>query len=454
MGEPIENHGVIGDLRTVALVALDGAIDFLCWPRFDSPSIFASILDDERGGRFELAPELDGARRRQLYLPDTNVLLTRFLSRSSVAELSDFMAIGDHDHGQRLIRRAKAVRGILRFRMRCAPRFDYARAEHEARHEDDTVVFHSRGADGLALRLRATVPMRISDGEAFAEFELAPGQSAAFVLEDAAYGAGSAAAASDYVANSFKEVSDYWRQWVARSSYRGRWRDIVNRSSLALKLLTSAEHGAMIAAATFGLPEEIGGVRNWDYRYTWIRDAAFTVYAFLRLGHTEEANAFMRWLSDRETECGPDGSLRLMYGVDGHEELVETTLPHLRGYQASSPVRVGNAALDQLQLDIYGELMDAIYLSDKQWRAGILAGLARHHPLDQLADRELAATGRKHLGGARGPPGVPALEADVLGGLGSRNPSVAEALASGSDRALAGSARRHLPRDPHGVLGP
>ena len=216
--------------------------------------------------------------------------------------------------------------------------------------------------------------MRVADGEAFAEFELAPGESAAFVLEDAAHGARSAAAASDYVTATFKEVSDYWRQWVARSTYRGRWRDIVNRSSLALKLLTSAEHGAMVAAATFGLPEEIGGVRNWDYRYTWIRDAAFTVYAFLRLGHTEEANAFMRWLSDRETECGPDGSLRLMYGVDGHEELVEIELPHLRGYQASSPIRVGNAALEQLQLDIYGELMDAIYLSDKHgeqlsWRA-------------------------------------------------------------------------------------
>jgi GH15 family glucan-1,4-alpha-glucosidase len=374
MSEPIENHGVIGDLRTVALVGLDGAIDFLCWPRFDSPSVFASILDDERGGRFELAPELSAARRRQLYLPDTNVLLTRFLSRNSVAELSDFMAIGDPDKGQRLVRRAKAVRGILRFQMRCAPRFDYARAEHDLRREDDTVVFRSRGADRLTLRLRATVPMRVTDGEAFAEFELAPGQSAAFVLEDAAHGVGSAAAASDYVTTTFKEVSDYWRQWVARSTYRGRWRDIVNRSSLALKLLTSAEHGAMVAAATFGLPEEIGGVRNWDYRYTWIRDAAFTVYAFLRLGHTEEANAFMRWLSDRETECGPDGSLRLMYGVDGHEELVEIELPHLRGYQASSPIRVGNAALEQLQLDIYGELMDAIYLSDKHgeqlsWRA-------------------------------------------------------------------------------------
>jgi GH15 family glucan-1,4-alpha-glucosidase len=365
MGEPIENHGIIGDLRTVALVALDGWIDFLCWPRFDSPSVFASILDDDRGGRFELQPELLDARRRQLYLPDTNVLLTRFLSHNGVAELSDFFALAGADSGQRLIRRAKAVRGVLQFRMRCAPRFDYARAGHESYQENDTVVFRSLGADGLALRLRATVPVRLEDGDAFAEFELAPGESAAFIIEDATHGVDSAAAASDYVTNTFKEVSDYWRRWVARSTYRGRWRDIVNRSSLVLKLLTSAEHGAMVAAATFGLPEDIGGVRNWDYRYTWIRDAAFTVYAFLRLGHTDEANGFMRWLSDRETECGPDGSLRLMYGVDGHEEMVETELPHLRGYRDSTPVRVGNAALEQLQLDIYGELMDAIYLSDK-----------------------------------------------------------------------------------------
>ena len=374
MVQPIENHGVIGDLRTAALVALDGAIDFLCWPRFDSPSVFASLLDDERGGRFELGPELEGARCKQLYLPDTNVLLTRFLSRDGVAELSDFMAVGGAGQGQRLIRRAKAVRGVLRFRMRCAPRFDYARADHDVLQEDGTLVFRSRGADRLSLRLRATVPMRVAEGGAAAEFELAPGESAAFVLEDPVHGAASAAASPDYVAAAFKEASDYWRGWVARSSYRGRWRDVVNRSSLALKLLTSAEHGAMVAAATFGLPEEIGGVRNWDYRYTWIRDAAFTVYAFLRLGHTEEAKAFMRWLSDRESGCGPDGTLRLMYGVDGHEELVETELPHLRGYRGSTPVRIGNAALEQLQLDIYGELMDAIYLSDKHgeqvsWRA-------------------------------------------------------------------------------------
>ncbi|MFC0388264.1 glycoside hydrolase family 15 protein [Muricoccus vinaceus] len=359
MGEPIENHGIVGDLRTAALVGLDGAVDFLCWPRFDSPSVFASILDDERGGRFELMPLLDGARHRQLYLPDTNVLLTRFLSHDGVAEISDFMRVGGT---QRLVRRAKAVRQAMRFRMRCAPRFDYARAMPTLREEGGSLVFE--GPDGMALRLRATVALRVEGADGVAEFELQAGQAAAFVLEDAALGNARPADPRE-VADCFKVTSDYWRRWSARSTYRGRWRDMVNRSALVLKLMTSAKYGSIIAAPTFGLPETIGGVRNWDYRYTWIRDAAFTVYAFLRLGHTAEANAFMRWLAARGAESGHDGHLDLMYGLDGHRQLTETELPHLSGYENSRPVRIGNGAAGQLQLDIYGELMDAAYLSDK-----------------------------------------------------------------------------------------
>ncbi len=394
MAEPIENHGAVGDLRTAALVALDGSIDFLCWPRFDSPSVFASLLDDARGGRFALAPVLDGARRQQLYLPDTNVLLTRFMSAEGVAEVSDFMVLETLDApktpgvpvasgaGQHLIRRAKAVRGTLRFRMECAPRFDYARAEHEARAEGATVVFTSRGADATALRLRATVPLQIVDGAAVAEFSLDAGQSAAFVLEDAGLGDASPTADPAFVTAAFKATSDAWRGWVGRSTYRGRWRSEVSRSSLALKLLTSAEHGSIIAAATFGLPEHIGGSRNWDYRYTWMRDAAFTLYAFIRIGHTAEASAFMRWLGERARDTGPDGVMQVMYGLDGREDLTETELSHLGGYRGSVPVRVGNAAYTQLQLDIYGELMDALYLSDKygeqvSWRAweGVIRSL-------------------------------------------------------------------------------
>jgi GH15 family glucan-1,4-alpha-glucosidase len=363
MAQPIENHGIVGNLRTAALIGLDGAVSFLCWPRFDSPSIFASLLDDERGGSFELTPVLGGARHRQLYLPDTNVLLTRFLSSDGVAEISDFMTIGDLDAGSRLVRRAKAVRGSIRFRMRCMPRFDYARLDPKVRTEAGTVIFTC--SDSLALRLRASVPLDVSKSDALAEFDLAAGESASFILEDASFGDASIAADPGYVSAAFKETSDYWRHWVRRSTYRGRWRETVNRSALALKLLTSSEYGSMIAALTFGLPEEIGGVRNWDYRYTWLRDAAFTVYAFLRLGHVEEANAFQRWLGERGSRCSADGTLNLMYTLDGREVLTETELSHLRGYRGSIPVRIGNAALGQLQLDIYGELMDALYLSDK-----------------------------------------------------------------------------------------
>jgi GH15 family glucan-1,4-alpha-glucosidase len=363
MAQQIENHGIVGNLRTAALIGLDGGVNFLCWPQFDSPSIFASLLDDQRGGCFELIPLLDDPRHRQLYLPDTNVLLTRFLSANGVAEISDFMSIEDPDAGSRLVRRVKAVHGTVRFRMRCMPCFDYARAHHKVYAEAGTVIF--TGSDNLALRLRASVPVDISNGAALAEFDLAAGDTASFILEDAPYGRDSVSADPGYVSAAFKRTSDYWRRWVRRSSYRGRWREIVTRSALALKLLTSCEHGSMIAALTFGLPEEIGGIRNWDYRYTWLRDAAFTVYAFLRLGHVEEANAFVRWLGARGSRCGADGTLQLMYTVDGRGVLAEAELPHLRGYRGSVPVRIGNAALTQLQLDIYGELMDALYLSDK-----------------------------------------------------------------------------------------
>src|SRR5262252_4563344 len=197
MAQPIENHGIVGNLRTAALIGLDGAVDFFCWPRFDSPSIFASLLDDERGGSFELTPLLEAPKHRQLYLPDTNVLLTRFLSPDGVAEISDFMSIGDLDAGSRLVRRAKAVRGAIRFRMRCMPRFDYARSDPKVCAEAGTVIFI--GGDNLALRLRASVPVDISKGAALAEFDLAAGESASFILEDTSCGKHSISADPGYV---------------------------------------------------------------------------------------------------------------------------------------------------------------------------------------------------------------------------------------------------------------
>jgi GH15 family glucan-1,4-alpha-glucosidase len=362
--QPIENYGVIGDLRTVALVGMNGSIDFFCSPDFDSPSVFAALLDDGKGGRFQIAPVMEGARQKQLYLPETNVLLTRFLSEEGVAEISDFMPIStDGQHLSCIVRRAKCVRGEVNFGVLCEPRFDYGRADHRVEQRDGEVIFESRGPDGHALRLRTRVPLQIVDGAARAEFRLKHGETAYFVLEEAR--ATDTTRWREFVSRSFKQTTNFWRAWSRRSRYRGRWRGTVQRSALTLKLLTSARHGSIVAAATFGLPEELGGERNWDYRYTWIRDASFTLYGLIRLGYTEEAAAFMHWIEERCGELDPDGSLQIMYGIDGRHELNEQVLSHLEGYRGSSPVRIGNGAFDQLQLDIYGELMDSVYLYNK-----------------------------------------------------------------------------------------
>jgi GH15 family glucan-1,4-alpha-glucosidase len=366
--QTIENHAIIGDLNTVALVALDGSIDFMCFPRFDSPSVFASLLDEERGGHFSISPKLDHARRKQLYLPDSNILLTRFLSADGVAEISDFMPVENSGRSHNLVRRVKSVRGEIHVRMECAPRFNYARSRHRVEGSGREIVFASEGEDRCALRLHSSVALTIENGDAFASFTLRPDESAAFVLEDARESNG--CNAERYVAESFKETLNYWRSWIGHCRYEGRWREMVNRSALTLKLLVCQPCGSLIAAPTFGLPEVIGGVRNWDYRYTWIRDASFTIYALMRLGYTEEAAAFNNWIERRCAELNPDGSLQIMYGLDGRHELPEETLPHLRGYRDSRPVRIGNAAWNQLQLDIHGELMDSVYLYDK-WGAPI-----------------------------------------------------------------------------------
>jgi GH15 family glucan-1,4-alpha-glucosidase len=354
---------VIGDLRTVALVAIDGSIDFMCFPHFDSPSIFAALLDNRKGGSFKLAPILDGTHYKQLYLPESNILLTRFLSSDGVAEISDFMPVGESCG--RLVRRAKAARGEMRFRMICDPRFDYGRAGHQLEKKRQQAIFISRGQDKTAIRLRSEVPLRFANGQGIAEFTLREGECVAFVLENASERSGSPAAARDYVAESFKSTLNFWQQWMQHSKYQGRWREMVNRSALTLKLLTSVRHGSIVAAPTFGLPEELGGVRNFDYRYTWIRDASFTLYALMRLGYTCEAAAFIRWIADRCAELKPGKPLQIMYCTGGGHDLTETELRHFEGYRGSSPVRIGNGAADQLQLDIYGELMDSIYIYNK-----------------------------------------------------------------------------------------
>jgi GH15 family glucan-1,4-alpha-glucosidase len=359
---PIESHGIVGDLQTAALVALDGTVDFLCLPHFDSPSVFASLLDADRGGSFRIIPLLDQPQHKQLYLPNTNVLLTRFLAPEGVVEISDFMPVHPQEHTSRLVRRVKTVRGSIRYQLRCAPRFDYARSSHRVRLEEEAARFE--GADGTVLRLSSTVPLRRAGDDVVAEFGLEAGETGAFILEQVDGESEYPTDLDTYVTDSFKATMNFWRDWVGRSTYTGRWRDEVHRSALALKLLNARWSGSIVAAATFGLPETIGGVRNWDYRYSWIRDASFTLYALSRLGMTDETAAFIAWLAERFESSRPE-TLRTVYTIAGGGNLAECTLDHLEGYRGSRPVRIGNAAAEQLQLDIYGELLDAIYLYDK-----------------------------------------------------------------------------------------
>ncbi len=365
---PIQDHGVIGDRSTIALVATDATIDFLCWPRFDSPTVFASLLDSETGGAFALAPVLSDPCLKQAYLPDSNVLVTRFLSTDGSAEVTDAMlpAHGREGGPTRLIRRVRSTRGRIRFRLRCLPRFDYARDAGLPRCVDSGIMFETAT---LRLRLHGSVPLSIADGAAVADFELDQGETADFLLDAGDLPALSQSAVADALSATLR----YWRKWASRSTYRGRWRETVTRSALLLKLLTSREHGSIIAAPTFGLPERPGGSRNWDYRAVWIRDASFTVYAFMRLGYRQEAADFMHWIAARAA-ASEDGSMRIMYGIDGHGDLTETTLDHLAGYRESRPIRIGNEAYEQVQLDIYGELLDSIYLNNKYGEAISHAG--------------------------------------------------------------------------------
>jgi GH15 family glucan-1,4-alpha-glucosidase len=366
--QPIENYGMIGDMNTVALIGINGSIDWLCIPHFDSPSVFAAILDDKKGGKFRIAPVDDKVTFRQFYWPETNVLITRFLAPHGAAELTDFMPVGrerkNTPHSHQLIRRLTSVRGTIEFKMECSPAFNYARDKHKTEITDGGSTFHS---EGLSLGLATHTSLSVNGEGVVSRFTLHEGETAVFVLRELTPSVGCGICLSEEDAEDmFRSTVEYWRRWLSRCKYTGRWREMVYRSALALKLLTFEPTGAIVAAPTCSLPEGIGGERNWDYRYTWIRDSAFTIYAFMRLGFTEEAERFMHFLTTICTKAKEDQSpLQIMYGIDGRKQLTEETIDHLEGYMGSRPVRVGNAAFDQLQLDIYGELMDAAYLFNK-----------------------------------------------------------------------------------------
>jgi len=291
--------------------------------------------------------------------------VTRFLSPAGVGQIIDFMPVAGEERcpGLPLIRRVQVVRGSMRFRLDCRPAFDYARASHETEVTADGATFRSASL-GLALATR--VPLARAGDGVTAEFTLEAEGTATFLLRQIEAGSECGKPLSEREQLDLLNATiAYWHDWLSRCTYTGRWREMVYRSALALKLMTFEPTGAIVAAPTCSLPESVGGARNWDYRYTWIRDAAFTLYALLRIGFTGEAARFVGFLEARAHELGDDGSLQVMYGIDGRHDLTEVALDHLEGYKGSRPVRIGNDACKQLQLDIYGELMDSVYLYNK-----------------------------------------------------------------------------------------
>lgn len=366
--QPIENYGIIGNMRTAALVGMNGSIDWYCYPHFDSPSIFGALLDDKKGGRFQISPIGTGVRYKQFYWPSTNILITRFLLGDGIAELEDFMPVGlppDSPSYHHLFRRVRCVRGAVRMSLICSPACDYGRKAHQIKLGRNGACFSS---NGLSLTLSTAVPLQHAEhGSVTAEFLLEEGKSEALLFralaEDETVGC---APPPEEAEELFQTTVKFWQNWLSTCTYRGRWREQVYRSALALKLLTFEPTGAIVAAPTTSLPEVVGGVRNWDYRYTWLRDAAFTIYAFLRIGFRDEAAGFMSWIEKYvSNHVNAQGPLPVMFTIHGGSEIPEQTLDHWDGYCGSRPVRTGNAAVSQSQLDVYGELMDGLYLHNK-----------------------------------------------------------------------------------------
>jgi len=359
---PIEDYGIIGDLHTVALVGKNGSIDWYCVPAFDAPSVFGALLDAQKGGYFQIEPQDTSVEsRKQLYLPDTNILVTRFLTQTGVGEVTDFMPIQQATqqvdrHG--IIRAVHVVHGSLSFAMTCRPAFNYARDAHSVHLSERAALFRSAR---LNLGLFSTVPLQEDGrGGVHATFTLSDDEWAYFLLESAA---------EHEIHPQFSryqqvlsDTKDYWRNWLKQCRYQGRWREMVRRSALALKLLTYAPTGAVVAAPTTSLPEGIGGERNWDYRFTWLRDAGLTLQSLSLLGFEEEANAFTDWLLTVFQQFEPDKLVQPMYTITAGLDMPELTLDHLDGYCQSRPVRIGNGAAKQVQMDVFGEMFDALSL--------------------------------------------------------------------------------------------
>ncbi len=366
----IDDYGVIGNLHTAALVGLHGSIDFLCYPRFDSPSLFARLLDDSLGGSWSIIVDHPEVRSTQTYEPDTAILVTRHATPEGAVEVEDFMPpVDDITHCQ-VVRRVRIIAGKVDIISRFDPRYPYAKQKNKIKvdgsdpHtftielEDEKLhLFSSLEADTHAkttLSFRTTLQHQPDKAHEQLTFVLQSEQCK--LPQDGLSGFGE---------SLYQHTKKFWTNWSSKLTYTGEHRNLVRRSALMLKLCTSAEYGSSVAAITFGLPESLGGSLNWDYRYTWIRDSAFSMYAMLRLGLTDEASAFIEWIVARCEEMEDAADLKLMYRVDGGTDLDESALEHLAGYRNSQPVRIGNGAQDQRQLDIYGELIDTVYLYDR-----------------------------------------------------------------------------------------
>jgi GH15 family glucan-1,4-alpha-glucosidase len=356
---PIAGYGIIGDCRSVALVGVDGSIDWCCLPRADSPSLFARILDARRGGGWELAPQGE-FRSWQRYSDKTNILLTIFESEGGRAEITDFMPVDErtineharpHDH-PRLVRVVTGLAGHVHFRNRVDMRPDYARSEDPLQALGGRL--HGEAA-GHHVCISGTIPLSGHEQD----FEVGPGETVAFGLTvNEPHQCGSGVGGTEEVRASLRQSREFWWTWANRCTYKGPFQDHVIRSALVLKLMTYAPTGALLAASTTSLPEWIGGSRNWDYRFTWLRDASFTLYAFFQLGYDHEAEAFMEWL----VRLALDGKIQNLHPLDGGDSPPELELTHLSGYRDSRPVRIGNAAANQLQLDVYGEILDCAFI--------------------------------------------------------------------------------------------
>ena len=373
----ISDHGLIGDLQTAALVTTEGCIDFFCCPRFDSPSVFCALLDADKGGYFQIKPATDNYVTKQLYLPNTAILITRFMTPDGVGEVQDFMPVieGGPTNRHRLVRQVRVARGQMQFVIDLQPRFDYGRANHDVDITDAGAVFRAAGGMELTLHTSGrrttsqggTTPEKVNGGIR-AIVSLREGETGGVVLES--MGGQPRAIAPGELQRLVDDTTGYWKAWLGRSTYQGRWREMVQRSAMTLKLLTYHPSGAPVAAATLGLPEQAGGERNWDYRFTWIRDGSLTMHALSNLGYLEEAARFTGWMRDRVVEGTTSSTtngaspLKIMYRVDGSSDLSEEILDHFEGWRGSRPVRIGNGAADQLQLDIYGEATDAILAGD------------------------------------------------------------------------------------------